>query len=173
MGNTPSQDDPEEGDTKQGYVLNKSKTGEIRMTEGFVKQLEEQMSGEDWNHSHPAVSKTISEVRAAAKEKGREEMKTELENEMSTLREELAEEKKTNSDLKETTFPIINEAAGLISAKLAPRIALNHTVCIDSYNRILDCYKENPNRTLYCSDQVRSFTHCVKSHRQKLVDPNK
>ena len=39
-------------------------------------------------------------------------------------------------------------------------------ICKDLEQQMLQCYKQNPGRSLDCSDVVRSYQHCVNNARK-------
>ena len=178
MGNAPSQGEgeAEEQDLQKGVILSKTETGEIRITEGFVEQLEEQARHDEgqWvskGKLQQQFDKQISKTVKAAKEQGREEMKSEMEEQISTLNEQLSEEKKANSDLKNTSFSVINELSDTVHSKLAPRTDSKPMLCSQQMKEFLECSRKNPNRTLNCKDSADSYVDCVRSHRQQLAYP--
>ena len=176
MGNAPSQSEPEEQDLQKGVLLSKSDTGGIRITEGFVEQLEEQARQEEghWvsqGKVQEQLNKQVSKMVKEGKDKIREEIKSEMEEQIATLNQQLLEEKKANSDLKNTTFPIINELSDSVHAKLAPRTEAKAILCSQQIEEFFQCSKTNPSRTLYCKDSVDSYINCVRSQRDKLTYP--
>ncbi|KAI6652068.1 hypothetical protein LOD99_4613 [Oopsacas minuta] len=173
MGNAPSQEDREEEDMAKGVALSKTNTGEIRITEGFVEQLEEQSRSDEGGslYLQGRQLEKVSAIVKAAKEKGREEMKSEIQEEISELKENLSKEIQANSDLKNTSLPIINDLSDTVCSKLAPKAELKPILCAKLMNDVLECSRNNPNRTLYCTSLVDSYVDCVKSHRQQLVHP--
>ena len=176
MGNAPSQGEAEEQDLQKGVLLSKTDTGDIRITEGFIEQLEEQARHDEgkWvsqGRLQQQFDKQVSKIVKAAKEKGREEMKSEMEEQLSALNGQLLDEKKVNNDVKNTTFPIINELSDSVQAKLAPRTESKSMLCKQQIREFFECSRINPNRTLNCKNLADSYVNCVKSHRQELAYP--
>eukprot|EP00800_Vazella_pourtalesii_P002523 TRINITY_DN1240_c0_g1_i1.p2 TRINITY_DN1240_c0_g1~~TRINITY_DN1240_c0_g1_i1.p2 ORF type:complete len:176 (+),score=38.88 TRINITY_DN1240_c0_g1_i1:827-1354(+) len=174
MGNAPSQQAREEEDVVKGVVLSKTDTGEIKITEGFVEQLDEQVRS-DTGHLHlrgrqqQQFERNVSQIAKAAKQKGRSEMKSEMEEEMSNLNEQLLKERNANKDLKDTSLPVIHELADSVCSKLASTTQSKPKPCSNLMNNFLECSRNNPNRTLYCTPIADSYVSCVKSHRQQQI----
>ena len=177
MGNTPSQHAREEEDSVKGVVLSKTDTGEIRITEGFVEQLEDQVqSGVGPFHlrgrQQQQFEKNASQIAKAAKQEGRNEMKSEMEEEISVLNGQLLKERNANKDLKDTSLPIIHELADSVYSKLAPTTQSKPKLCSNLMSNFIECSRINQNRTLYCTPLADSYAACVKSHRHKLIYPH-
>jgi len=45
------------------------------------------------------------------------------------------------------------------------RLKQNPVVCQDVQNSVLQCYQNNPGRSLNCNEQVRAFVQCVETSR--------
>ena len=55
----------------------------------------------------------------------------------------------------------INDFADRRKTQLSPK-----PVCEDSKNKVLECYRSNPGRTLNCSAEAKEFAECVEQARQ-------
>ena len=177
MGNAPSQHPREEEDMVRGVVLSKTDTGEIRITEGFVEQLEDQVRSDTGplhirGRQQQQFERNASQIAKAAKQKGRDEMKSEMEKEVSFLNEQLLKERNVNTELKDTSVPIIHELADTVCSKLAPTTQSKPKLCSNLLSNFIECSRNNPNRTLYCTPLADSYVACVTSHRQQLVYPH-
>jgi hypothetical protein len=42
-------------------------------------------------------------------------------------------------------------------------------VCEDKRNEVLQCYQRHSRKPLLCSDEVKAFSSCVETSRQKLL----
>lgn len=41
--------------------------------------------------------------------------------------------------------------------------------CQDLKAKVIACYRQNPNETLRCAEEVQQFTDCVNLHRIQLL----
>lgn len=165
------------GEEKRGFVVNKSDSGEVRITRGFVDQLkdnEQLVGGENYFARERELENRVHHLMAAAKREGMEEVMRNSEEKIASLSSALEKEKEANEKFKNVTYPMLDNSARAVVTKLTSDnagLVLNkkQLVCADLMEKITKCYHNNPHKTLYCSEEVRQFIDCAKTARSNLT----
>lgn len=82
----------------------------------------------------------------------------------------LKEEQKKNAEYQQISAENFNHAAEEVKRKFETTpMARLVPICKDVEQQMLQCYKQNPGRSLDCSDVVRSYQQCVNKARKGVV----
>ncbi|XP_026204892.1 MICOS complex subunit mic25a-like isoform X1 [Anabas testudineus] len=75
-------------------------------------------------------------------------------------------EQKNFDNYKETTEQY-NQAANKAEAHIRPRQTVS--VCTELQAKVLQCYRENPQQTLYCSSLAKQYMTCVQQAKKSSL----
>jgi hypothetical protein len=79
-------------------------------------------------------------------------------------------EREKNSELKRVTDNEFVKTVGEIRQQFQEADVLDMLpVCEDKRNEVLQCYQRHSRKPLLCSDEVKAFSSCVETSRQKLL----
>lgn len=131
---------------------NESVGPSVKVTEDFVRQVYNMSMGKDDEDSiTPKPSKEYTE-------------------ELLWYKDKLKEEQKKNAEYEKIRAENFNRAAEEVKQKFeSTPMARLVPICKDLEQQMLQCYKQNPGRSLDCSDVVRSYQHCVNNARKGVL----
>ncbi|KAL1275769.1 hypothetical protein QQF64_035392, partial [Cirrhinus molitorella] len=93
-----------------------------------------------------------------------EEREKELRKQDAFYREQVAKLKERSAQFYKVTNENYNKAADEVNAKFK-RYEIS-PVCTDLQGQILKCYRENPGKTLLCSNVASLYMQCVNNAKQ-------
>ncbi|XP_013380457.2 MICOS complex subunit mic25a isoform X1 [Lingula anatina] len=155
--------------------------GVIKITDSVLRRLTGQPEVEKDTSSRLGIDDGVS-AESASKEAVSKETKAyieKLEKELDTCYSEFddaANKLKEGEicipcDLAHAFFTSMKESDKKL-IELRPKTAkVASPVCQDLEEKVLQCYRDNPNATVLCSEVVKDFRSCVEKTKKKLQMP--
>ncbi|XP_030164322.1 MICOS complex subunit MIC19 isoform X2 [Lynx canadensis] len=124
----------------------------------------EQAKKESENQKRLKQSKELDRERAFANE----QLTRAILRERISSEEERAKAKHLSSEFYKVTTEQYQKAAEEVEAKFK-RYEF-HPVCADLQAKILQCYRQNTQQTLSCSDLANQYMRCVNQAKQSMLE---
>lgn len=92
-----------------------------------------------------------------------------VENLKRQYQERIAALEGTNNDIHKITKEQFAQAVNEVESKFVDQTAT--PVCENWTKKVLQCYQDNPDYTLHCSQEVKQFSACVQRQREAILQP--
>ncbi|XP_007956247.1 MICOS complex subunit MIC25 [Orycteropus afer afer] len=96
-----------------------------------------------------------------------ESIEAELKHRNTFYKEQLGRIERKNAEMYKLSSQQFHEAASKMESTIKPRQA--EPVCSGLQAQILQCYRENLQEVLLCSDLVRAYQRCVSTAHKALL----
>ncbi|XP_013380458.2 MICOS complex subunit mic25a isoform X2 [Lingula anatina] len=152
--------------------------GVIKITDSVLRRLTGQPEVEKDTSSRLGIDDGVS-AESASKEAVSKETKAyieKLEKELDTCYSEfddaankLKEGQEEADKMAVEMFDLLKEKLPNLEEYIKAKVA--SPVCQDLEEKVLQCYRDNPNATVLCSEVVKDFRSCVEKTKKKLQMP--
>ncbi|XP_065909394.1 MICOS complex subunit MIC19-like [Dysidea avara] len=126
----------------------------IKVTEDFVKHVYNKSSGRDDDVEDGSTSSNNRDLK----------------RELAWYKQELQKEQRKIEHFQQMSAQHFSQEAEVVHQKFeSTPLTKLVPVCKDLEQQVLQCYKQNPGRSLNCSDVVRNYQECVNKARKGVL----
>uniref|UniRef100_A0A8K9VFX8 CHCH domain-containing protein n=1 Tax=Oncorhynchus mykiss TaxID=8022 RepID=A0A8K9VFX8_ONCMY len=135
----------------------------------YYRQLHSKVTGVDTAHRQREKHSVMDEDEeySSLRAKQLEKKEAELKALDAFFKEQLAQLEKRNLDRYKQTEKQFHDQATKSEALVKARNT--EPVCINLQSQILNCYKENREQTLQCSDLAKTYMQCIDAAKKNLL----
>ncbi|KAK2154138.1 hypothetical protein LSH36_275g01041 [Paralvinella palmiformis] len=139
-------------------------SGMVKISESVTRRL---VGKHDSKDSHPPTidePQTRITVKRAIPD---EQLQSELDKVRDHYEKKVRALEKQNREVHKTTVEQFAKAVEDVEKKFLKTAA--PLVCDELQNKLMQCYRDNPNQVLNCSQMVRAYSSCVEHERGSLL----